>query len=85
VPVAGTQVETPPAQALGGGLNSSIVMITPVEIAPGASVNIEFNLGVQQSGSFRFFVNVEALTSDPPSPPAGSATKTTLGKNGKEQ
>jgi predicted extracellular nuclease len=81
VPVAGTQVETPPAQPLGGGLNSSIVMITPVEIAPGASVNIEFNLGVQQNGFFRFFVNVEAITSDPISPPpAGNVTKTPLGK-----
>ena len=79
VPVAGTQVETPPAQPLGGGLNSSIVLITPVEIAPGASVNVEFNLGVQQNGSFRFFVNVEALTTDP-IVAAGDATKTPVGK-----
>jgi hypothetical protein len=87
VPIAGTQVETPPAQTLGGGLNSSIVLITPVEIAPGESVNIEFNLGVQQGGSFRFFVNVEALTADPiPPPPAMNVTKTPLGKrNAKQQ
>ena len=86
VSVAGTQVETPPAQPLGGGMNSSIVLVTPVQIAPGASINIEFNLGVQQGGSFRFFVNVEALTADTTPPPAAGATKTTLGKkNGVKQ
>jgi hypothetical protein len=83
VPVEGTQVETPPAQPLGGGLNSSIVLIMQREIAPGEQVNVEFNLGVQQNGSFRFFVNVEALTADPQtSPPAAapSARKTALKK-----
>ncbi|HEV7904120.1 MAG TPA: Ig-like domain-containing protein [Pyrinomonadaceae bacterium] len=84
-PVAGTQVETPPAQTLGGGLNSSIVLITPVGIAPGASVNVEFNLGVQQSGSFRFFVNVEALTGGPVAA-FEDGTKTPPGKkNAKQQ
>ncbi|HYG10457.1 MAG TPA: thrombospondin type 3 repeat-containing protein, partial [Pyrinomonadaceae bacterium] len=43
VPVAGTQAETPPAQPNGGGLNSGISLITPVQIAPNASVNVEFN------------------------------------------
>ena len=65
--VEGTTVETPPAQALGGSLNSSIgrslvagtVINTP--IAPGQTVNIQFVLGVQVTGNFQFFVNVEAL------------------------
>ncbi|MFL6211217.1 MAG: carboxypeptidase regulatory-like domain-containing protein [Pyrinomonadaceae bacterium] len=52
------------AQPSGGGLNSSlnagtITVATP--LANGASINVEFKLGVQQAGSFRFFVNIEAL------------------------
>jgi hypothetical protein len=31
----------------------------------GANVNLQFLLGVEQDGSFRFLVNVEALTSAP--------------------
>jgi endonuclease G len=68
VPVKGTQVETPPAQPNGGGLNSTVVTVTTATpLAPGASVNIEFTLGVQQEGAFSFFVNVEAITQAPPS------------------
>ncbi|HEV2800698.1 MAG TPA: thrombospondin type 3 repeat-containing protein [Pyrinomonadaceae bacterium] len=62
VPVMGTQPEQPPTQPLGGGLNSGVTLITPVQISPGASVNVEFNLGVMQNGFFRFLVNVEAVT-----------------------
>jgi predicted extracellular nuclease len=82
VPIEGTQVETPPAQPLGGGVNSSIVLIMQREIAPGEQVNVEFNLGVMQNGSFRFFVNVEALTADLPSLPLGatSSRKATIKK-----
>ena len=67
VAVEGTSVETPPAQANGGGLNSSLGRsnvagtIINTSIANGASVNVQFVLGVQQGGSFRFFINVEAL------------------------
>ncbi|MFL6257423.1 MAG: lamin tail domain-containing protein [Pyrinomonadaceae bacterium] len=65
--VEGTTVETPPAQALGGGLNSSVgrslvagtVINTP--IAPGQTVNVQFVLGVQVTGNYQFFVNIEAL------------------------
>ncbi|HKP72894.1 MAG TPA: DNA/RNA non-specific endonuclease [Pyrinomonadaceae bacterium] len=68
VPIKGTQVETPPAQPLGGGLNSTFVTITPATpIAPGAAVNIEFTLGVERNGNFRFFINVEALVQAPAS------------------
>ena len=64
VTVLGTTLETPPAQPMGGALNSSlttgtITLGTP--LAPGASVNLVFLLGVQQTGSFKFFFNVEAL------------------------
>ncbi|HEY0101657.1 MAG TPA: lamin tail domain-containing protein, partial [Pyrinomonadaceae bacterium] len=63
VPVKGTQVETPPAQPNGGGLNSTVITITTATpVLPNNSVNVEFTLGVQQEGAFSFFVNVEALT-----------------------
>jgi hypothetical protein len=64
VTVKGTTLETPPAQAMGGAFNSSmtagtITLATP--LAAGASPNLQFLLGVQQTGSFKFFINVEAL------------------------
>ncbi|HZG53646.1 MAG TPA: lamin tail domain-containing protein, partial [Pyrinomonadaceae bacterium] len=61
--VKGTILEQPPAQALGGGLNSSLVVpLAGGALIPNASVDVQFVLGVQQEGAFRFFVNVEALT-----------------------
>lgn len=67
VTVEGTSIETPPAQTLGGGQNSSYARslvagtIINTAIAPGQTVHIQFVLGVQNSGSFRFLVNLEAL------------------------
>jgi hypothetical protein len=61
-------LQTPAAQASGGGLNSSLaegVITTTAPLANGASTVVEFNLGVQTPGQFRFFVNVEALTVPP--------------------
>ena len=52
------------AQALGGGLNTSLgvgVITVAQPLAPNAAVNVEFRLGVVQAGSFRFFINIEAL------------------------
>jgi hypothetical protein len=37
----------------------TITLATP--LANGASVDVRFLLGIQQTGSYRFFVNVEAL------------------------
>jgi hypothetical protein len=64
VTIQGTTVESPPAQAIGGALNSTlgagtITLGTP--LPNGASVNLQFLLGVQSSGAFKFFINVEAL------------------------
>ncbi|HKR23115.1 MAG TPA: Ig-like domain-containing protein [Pyrinomonadaceae bacterium] len=64
VTVQGTTLETPPNQPLGGALNSSwnagtITLATP--LANGASINLQFLLGVQTTGSFKFFFNIEAL------------------------
>ena len=37
----------------------TITLATP--LASGASINLQFLLGVQQTGSFKFFFNIEAL------------------------
>ena len=62
VTVTGLTLETPPAQPNGGGLNSTLTVVLPGgALAPGNSIDVQFLLGVQQQGSFRFLVNVEAL------------------------
>jgi hypothetical protein len=48
----------------GGGFNSSLAInaITlAAPLAPGASLNLQFLLGIQQTGNFRFYLNIEAL------------------------
>lgn len=62
--VGGTTLETPPAQLIGGGWNSTMTVntISPSQpLAPGASISLQFLLGVQQQGHFRFFIVIEAL------------------------
>ena len=64
ITVQGTTLEQPPSQPNGGGFNSSMsagVVTLATPIANGASVNVRFLLGIQQTGSFKFFFNVEAL------------------------
>jgi hypothetical protein len=61
-------LQAPPSQAAGGGHNSSLaegVITTTAPLANGASTVVEFNLGVQTTGNFRFFVNIEGLTVPP--------------------
>jgi len=63
VTLGGLTLEEPPAQPSGGGLNSSlrvgaVSLVTP--LGPGESVNVQFLLGVEQQGRYRFFVNIEA-------------------------
>ena len=63
VSVRGTTLELAPAQALGGGLHSTLSAGTVslgTPLAPGASVSVQFLLGVERTGNFRFFINVEA-------------------------
>ncbi|HWS87296.1 MAG TPA: hypothetical protein VN282_10045 [Pyrinomonadaceae bacterium] len=62
--VEGTTLEAPPAQPLGGGFNATlsagaVTLATP--IPPGGQINVQFLVGVQQTGTFKFFLNVEAL------------------------
>jgi hypothetical protein len=67
VTVQGTTLEQAPSpanQPNGGGFNSSlsagtVTLATP--LANGASIDIRFLLGLQQTGSFKFYVNLEAL------------------------
>ncbi|HKE57766.1 MAG TPA: Calx-beta domain-containing protein [Pyrinomonadaceae bacterium] len=64
VNVQGTTLEQPPSQLNGGAFGSTysvgtVTLGTP--LANGASVNVRFLLGIQQTGSFKFFINVEAL------------------------
>jgi hypothetical protein len=71
--VQGTTLEGPPVQPFGGGFNSSwsvdsISAVTPLGV--GASLNLQFVTGLQQTGVDRLFVLVEAL---PRSGPATTA------------
>jgi hypothetical protein len=64
VTVQGTTLEQPPSQPNGGGFGSTlssgtVTLATP--IANGASLDIRFLLGIQQTGSFKIHVNLEAL------------------------
>jgi hypothetical protein len=62
--VQGTTLEQPPAQTEGGGFNSTLSAGTVTlaqPLANGAAVNVQFLLGIQQTGTFKFFINVEVL------------------------
>jgi uncharacterized repeat protein (TIGR01451 family) len=64
VTVQGTTLEEPPAQPNAGGLNATVAVGTitfSTPLAAGASINLQYLLGVQQSGSFKFYFIVEAL------------------------
>jgi hypothetical protein len=51
-----------PAQPNGGGLNSTLTVALPSGgLAPGNTIDVQFLLGVQEQGDFRFLINVEAL------------------------
>lgn len=62
--IQGSTLEEPPSQPNGGGFNSTmsagtVTLGTP--LAPGASINLLFLLGIQQTGNFRFYLNIEGL------------------------
>jgi hypothetical protein len=62
--VQGTTLEQPPTQFNGSGFNGSlsagtVTLGTP--LANGASINLQFLLGIQQTGNFKFYLNIEAL------------------------
>ena len=64
VTVQGTTLEQPPSQPNGSGFNGSlsagtITLATP--LANGASIDLRFLLGLQQTGNFKLYLNIEAL------------------------
>jgi hypothetical protein len=64
VTVQGTTLEQPPSQPNGSGFNGSlssgtVTLATP--LANGASLDVRFLLGIQQTGSFKFYINIEVL------------------------
>jgi hypothetical protein len=62
--INGVTLETA-AGANTGGINSTLAqgkITLDSKLAPGASTNVHFLLGVERNGSFRFLVNVEAIT-----------------------
>lgn len=64
VNVQGTTLEQPPSQLNGGAFNGTysagtVTLGTP--LANGASINVRFLLGIQQTGTFKFYINVEVL------------------------
>ena len=65
VPVQGTALEIPAFQPNGGGWNTSWSPTGEISLASplpaGDSINVQFLLGVETNGSFRIFINVEAL------------------------
>jgi hypothetical protein len=64
ITVQGTTLEQPPSQPNGGGFNSTmssgtVTLGTP--LANGASIDVRYLVGIQQTGNFRIYLNVEAL------------------------
>jgi hypothetical protein len=64
VTVQGTTLEQPPSQPNGSGFNGSlgagtVSLATP--LANGATIDLRFLLGLQQTGTFKFYLNIEAL------------------------
>ena len=67
-----TTLEQPPAQSKGGGRNSTLAAGTVsfnTPLADGDSVNLQFALGVVQGGTFRIYMNIEAVNLVPAAPP----------------
>jgi hypothetical protein len=64
VTVQGSTLEQPPSQPNGSGFNGSmsagtVTLGTP--LANGASINLQFLLGLQQTGNFKIYLTIEAL------------------------
>ena len=64
VTVQATTLEAPPNQVIGGGYNSTLssgTITTGTPLPNGQSILINFKLGVEKTGTFRFYIIVEAL------------------------
>ena len=58
ITIRGTTLDQPPSQSGGGAFNSSFTVPGNVSFQ---AANVRFVLGVQQPGSFKFYVNAEAV------------------------
>jgi hypothetical protein len=64
VTVQGTTLEQPPSQPNGGGFNSTMGSATVTlgsPLASGGTIDLRLLLGIQQTGNFRLYVNLEAV------------------------
>jgi len=64
ISLAGLTLEQPPSQPNGGGFNSNVSADTvnlDTPLQPGETIFVNFLFGIQQTGTFRVFVNIEAL------------------------
>ncbi|MCA1618528.1 MAG: hypothetical protein LC795_04285, partial [Acidobacteria bacterium] len=59
--VEGTTLEQPPTQSEGGGYNSTLTVTLGTPLSNNTAVNVQFLLGIEQTGTFRFYIIVEAL------------------------
>lgn len=57
----GTTLEQPPQQLNGGGINSSFNIPLAMDLAPGASIDVNFRFGVQQTGEYKIELVPESL------------------------
>ncbi len=76
--VQGTTLEAPPSQPNGGGHNATLAAGTVTlaqPLANGQSIDLQFFVGIQTTGTYRFFLNVEAVTQSP----ASSSEHLTMG------
>jgi hypothetical protein len=64
ITILGTTLEQPPSQPNGGAFNGTLSVGTVTlgtPIPPGNKVIVRFLLGIQQTGNFKFYVNIEVL------------------------
>jgi hypothetical protein len=62
--VQGTTLDQPPSQPNGGGFNSSMTangVSSGTPLADGASIDVQFQLGIQQTGCYTFAIIAESL------------------------
>ena len=57
----GTTLEQPPSQLNGGAFNSTFNIPLATELAPGASIDVNFRFGVQQTGEYKVDLVPESL------------------------
>ncbi|MEN3283024.1 MAG: uncharacterized protein V7607_4164 [Solirubrobacteraceae bacterium] len=75
VSVAGAKLSQPPSQPNGGGFGSVMRVPLAQPLAPGARVAVQFVMGQQQTGAWRFCSNAEGI-------PGVGATLSAVGNTG---